>query len=129
MGCWAPGGVPAPFGAFESQRVTSPLLFGSGVGVPFPPLIAAREARACHYMMLANGQDIRYLIHMERLKDRVFQMRASDGWLARLDDWRRQQTEIPSRAEAIRILVEAGIEALKVDETHGLPPRPAKQNG
>lgn len=35
-----------------------------------------------------------------------FEMRSSPEWLARLDDWRRKQREIPSRAEAIRMLVE-----------------------
>jgi hypothetical protein len=43
--------------------------------------------------------------------NKVFQMRATDDWLRRLDDWRRQQPSIPARAEAIRQLVEIGIEA------------------
>ncbi len=32
---------------------------------------------------------------------------------AELDDWRRRQTEIPSRAEAIRALIRAGLKATK----------------
>lgn len=43
--------------------------------------------------------------------DRTFQMRASDDWLKKLDDWRRKQPDIPARAEAIRRLVEKGIES------------------
>lgn len=43
--------------------------------------------------------------------DRTFQMRASDEWLRRIDDWRRTQPDIPPRAEAIRRLVEAGLSA------------------
>lgn len=50
---------------------------------------------------------------MSLIHDRTFQMRANDDWLARLDDWRRQQAEIPSRAEAIRQLVAIGIAAAK----------------
>ena len=38
-------------------------------------------------------------------------MRASDDWLAALDDWRRQQPDIPSRAESIRRLVELALKA------------------
>ena len=47
---------------------------------------------------------------MALVHDKQFQMRASDEWLAALDDWRRQQPEIPSRADAIRILVNRAIE-------------------
>jgi len=41
--------------------------------------------------------------------DKLFQMRASADWLKRIDDWRRQQVDLPSRAEAIRRLVEIGL--------------------
>jgi hypothetical protein len=48
---------------------------------------------------------------MPLVNDKVFQMRASEQWLRKLDDWRRQQPDIPSRAEAIRRLVEKGLSA------------------
>ena len=38
-----------------------------------------------------------------------FEMRATDSWLHRVDDWRRKQPDLPSRAEAIRRLVELGL--------------------
>jgi hypothetical protein len=41
-------------------------------------------------------------------QDRPFQMRVSDEFLRLVDDWRRRQKDIPSRAEAIRRLVELG---------------------
>jgi len=37
-------------------------------------------------------------------------MRASEAFLKALDDWRRRQPDLPSRAEAIRRLVELGLE-------------------
>jgi len=41
--------------------------------------------------------------------DKVFQMRATDEFLRRIDDWRREQPDIPSRAESIRRLVETAL--------------------
>jgi hypothetical protein len=37
-------------------------------------------------------------------------MRVSDAWLDKIDQWRAKQPGIPSRAEAIRRLVELGLE-------------------
>ena len=48
-------------------------------------------------------------------KDKTFQMRVDVDWLKALDDWRRKQIDIPSRAEAIILLV---AQALK-RATHG----------
>jgi len=45
--------------------------------------------------------------------DRPFQMRVSEEFLAAIDDWRTKQRPVPSRSEAIRQLVEAGIAAKK----------------
>jgi hypothetical protein len=42
----------------------------------------------------------------KRPQDRLFQMRVSEQFLRMVDDWRRGQTDLPSRAEAIRRLVE-----------------------
>jgi hypothetical protein len=41
-----------------------------------------------------------------RAQDRPFQMRVSDSFLRTVDEWRRGQTDLPSRAEAIRRMVE-----------------------
>ena len=41
-------------------------------------------------------------------QDRPFQMRVSEEFLRIVDDWRRRQKDLPSRAEAIRRLVELG---------------------
>jgi hypothetical protein len=42
-------------------------------------------------------------------------MRVSDQFLRDVDDWRREQTDIPSRAEAIRRLVARGLRAEEQD--------------
>jgi hypothetical protein len=41
-----------------------------------------------------------------RAQDRPFQMRVSEAFLRTVDDWRRAQTDLPSRAEAVRRMVE-----------------------
>jgi hypothetical protein len=38
-----------------------------------------------------------------------FQMRVSPSFLKTVDEWRRKQPDLPSRAEAIRRLVELGL--------------------
>ena len=48
---------------------------------------------------------------MTLIHDRPFQMRASAEFLAKVDDWRREQPDLPSRAEAIRRLVEMALDA------------------
>ncbi|MEI6560070.1 MAG: hypothetical protein WCO00_16860 [Rhodospirillaceae bacterium] len=42
-------------------------------------------------------------------KTKLFQMRTDGDFLVRLDDWRRHQPDIPSRAEAVRRLTAAGL--------------------
>jgi hypothetical protein len=44
-------------------------------------------------------------------KAETFQMRASDDFLKKIDKWRQKQPDEPSRAEAIRRLVEKGLAA------------------
>ena len=46
---------------------------------------------------------------MTERNDERFEMRAPSAWLQRIDDWRRQQPDIPSRAEAIRRLVDQAL--------------------
>lgn len=40
-------------------------------------------------------------------------MRVPTSFLKHVDDWRRKQPDLPSRAEAIRRLVEIGLKAKK----------------
>jgi hypothetical protein len=54
---------------------------------------------------------------MALIHDKTFQMRANDEWLRRLDDWRRSQADLPGRAEAIRRLVDLGLEAVQSKQT------------
>ena len=48
-----------------------------------------------------------------RIQDHPFQMRVSDAFLKAVDKWRAKQEDEPSRAEAIRRLVEIGLKAKK----------------
>lgn len=50
-------------------------------------------------------------IHMDEDEVRPYQIRLSTSFWKKVDEWRRQQDEIPPRAEAIRRLVEAGLAA------------------
>ena len=42
-----------------------------------------------------------------------FEMRFSEDLLRQVDEWRRHQSDLPARAEAIRRLIEAGLKARK----------------
>jgi hypothetical protein len=46
-------------------------------------------------------------------KTERFEMRVPASFLKVVDEWRRKQPELPSRAEAIRRLVEIGLKAKK----------------
>jgi hypothetical protein len=46
-------------------------------------------------------------------KTERFEMRVPASFLKMVDEWRRKQPELPSRAEAIRRLVELGLKAKK----------------
>lgn len=58
------------------------------------------------------------------MKEHRFEMRAPGEWLDALDYWRRHQPDIPSRAEAIRRLVEFGYQVAPAGVQ-----RPANQGG
>ena len=62
-----------------------------------------------------HGQSLAYCHYMaymdDMANDRTFQMRTTDEFLRRIDDWRRLQEDLPSRAEAMRRLVELGMDA------------------
>jgi hypothetical protein len=53
----------------------------------------------------------------KRPQDRLFQMRVSEQFLRTVDDWRRYQTDLPSRAEAVRRLVELAAKGKKKPDT------------
>ncbi|MBO9380018.1 hypothetical protein GG804_24940 [Sphingomonas histidinilytica] len=61
--------------------------------------------------MIDQRQPRNYKMHMADEKSRPFQMRVSEDWLALIDDWRRGQPDLPARAEAIRRLVQLGLDA------------------
>ena len=53
---------------------------------------------------------------MGRAQDRPFQMRVSEAFLRTVDEWRRGQIDLPSRAEAIRRMVELASKVKKKTE-------------
>ena len=59
--------------------------------------------------MIDWRQHCNYGVCMDDEKTRPYQMRVTEEWLAIIDEWRRKQPDIPSRAEAIRRLVEKGL--------------------
>jgi len=46
---------------------------------------------------------------MSKEKSGRFEMVTPPGWMDKIDAWRRQQPDLPPRAEAIRRLVEKGL--------------------
>jgi hypothetical protein len=52
-----------------------------------------------------------------RTQDRPFQMRVSESFLRTVDDWRRTQIDVPSRAEAIRRMVQLAAKIKKMPDT------------
>jgi len=46
-----------------------------------------------------------------RQKSERFELRVSEDFLRAIDDWRRKQPDLPSRAEAIRRLVDQALRA------------------
>jgi hypothetical protein len=61
---------------------------------------------------------------MEEEQTERFQMRVSPSFLRLIDEWRRKQPDLPSRAEAIRRLVAATLQILDKDPGE----RATKQN-
>lgn len=45
------------------------------------------------------------------------QMRVSPEFLSRIDEWRRTQTDLPNRSEAIRRLVELSLDRLQKESS------------
>lgn len=43
------------------------------------------------------------------IHDRILNMRVNQAFLAKIDDWRRKQPDLPHRSEAIRRLVESAL--------------------
>jgi hypothetical protein len=57
-------------------------------------------------------------VQLNALKIACFKMRVSEQFLKTVDDWRRWQTDLPSRAEAIRRLVEMATKIKKKPDTN-----------
>lgn len=59
------------------------------------------------------------------MKTERIELRVSTDFVELVDNWRRQQRDIPSRAEAIRILVEKAIAGVAIEKSE--PPKQASK--
>ena len=57
----------------------------------------------------------------QQLDDEIqrLNMVAPTAWVKKVDDWRRREPDLPHLSEAIRRLVEMGLESAKKDRKHG----------
>jgi hypothetical protein len=51
---------------------------------------------------------------MALTQDRLIQMRVTSEFIQILDDWRREQPDIPNRTETVRRLIAIGLRAMPV---------------
>ena len=56
--------------------------------------------------------------YFQGMKTERVEMRVTAEWLADVDEWRKAQLAVPSRTEAIRALVELGLEAARQNTPH-----------
>ena len=78
-------------------------------------VFAAPPGRFVITVVIAYRQDCSYIARMKVVADKTYQMRVTDEFLRTIDEWRRQQPDIPPRAEAIRRLIELGLQASKAE--------------
>jgi hypothetical protein len=70
---------------------------------------------------MENAQNISAGRMPPKLDDEIkrLNMVAPAAWVRRIDDWRRLQPDLPNISEAIRRLVEMGLDASKKGGKHG----------
>lgn len=70
---------------------------------------------------MENSQNISVGRMPPKLEDETkrLNMVVPGSWARKIDDWRRQQPDLPNISEAIRRLVELGLEASKKGGKHG----------
>jgi hypothetical protein len=61
------------------------------------------------------------------LKSERLQMVISPGQLERIENWRRQQSKIPSFSEAVRQLIDLGLAAARDDDKAPYDPGPRQK--
>lgn len=62
-----------------------------------------------HHARKLSQRMLRKHMATDHLLNHRFEMKVTDSWLHRVDEWRARQPGIPSRAEAIRRLVEQSL--------------------
>ena len=66
------------------------------------------QPRLAHVNRLVRKFRLSYS-HLMNAKSERFEMRLSPELIAQLDQWRREQPDLPPRAEAVRRLIELGL--------------------
>ncbi|GGD38274.1 hypothetical protein GCM10011335_46250 [Aureimonas glaciei] len=61
-----------------------------------------------HLITASEGPSMRPKLEADSETGRI-QIVAPASWLARVEEWRRSQPKIPSRSEAIRVLVDQAL--------------------
>jgi hypothetical protein len=56
--------------------------------------------------------------------DQRIQLVVSKGQVRKIDEWRRQQPDLPSRSEAIRRLIDAGLDSVSNGAKQRQPRKP-----
>ena len=95
----------------ESTTIRAPYSLGFGQAIE---RVAARSVAA--NQIIRTYRTLRTLILSNELnpaepKTERFELRLSSELLTRVDEWRRAQTDLPSRSEAVRRLMEIGLSA------------------
>lgn len=76
-------------------------------------LIKLHTMSGVYVKRFTHGLAARSLRRMPKTNDLRVQLVAPATLMKRVDDWRRKQADLPNRSEAIRRLIEAGLEKPK----------------
>jgi hypothetical protein len=112
-----PTTVVTSTGWFKNRRISDAILIGLALDLVMAHSVTGFRNAGVAQHTLAFCRYITYIARMmqdmvrptDDPKDTTLQMRVSQSFLKSIDDWRRKQADLPSRAAAIRRLVEIAL--------------------